>query len=231
VTDPTVLIVGASRGLGHALAAEFVARGWHVIGTVRSDARTALHDLSERHPGRVEIATLDIDVPDQIAALRDRLQGRKIDILFVNAGMATREPFARFEAVAANEFARIMTTNALSPMHVIAALEDGVPAHGLIGAMSSGQGSIADNATGGNDVYRASKAALNMMMQSFAARPEQRQRAMILLAPGWIRTDMGGDKAPYTVADSAPILVDRLLDARGRIGLHYVDRFGNAVPW
>lgn len=231
MADPTVLIVGASRGLGHALAAEFVGRGWHVVGTVRAGGRTALHDLADAHPDRVEIETLDIDAPDQIGALRERLADRTIDVLFVNAGIATREPFARVEAVEADEFSRIMMTNVYSPMRVITALADRVPDDGLIGAMSSGQGSIANNTSGNNDVYRASKTALNMMMRSLAARPDQRHRAFLLLAPGWIRTAMGGDDAPYTVADSAPILVDRLLDQRGKSGLRYVDRDGKDVPW
>ena len=231
MAKPTVLIVGASRGLGYAVAGEFVARGWQVIGTVRAGGRTGLHDLADRHPGRVEIETLDIDAPDQIAALRERLHGRAIDMLFVNAGIATQEPFARIEAVGADEFSRVMLTNAYSPMHVTAALTDYVPAEGLIGVMSSGQGSIAGNTTGNNDVYRASKAALNMLMRSYAARPEQQQRVLILLAPGWIRTALGGDNAPYTAAESAPILAGLLLAKRGEPGLHYIDRHGQDVPW
>ncbi|MBN8808056.1 MAG: SDR family oxidoreductase [Sphingomonas sp.] len=230
MADPTILIVGASRGLGLAIATEFAHRGWHVIGTVRGDARTELHALADTHPGRIEIERLDINAPDQLAALRERLHGRAIDILFVNAGIATRAPFAAIEAVDADEFARVMLTNAYSPMRVVAALSDLLPGDGLIGVMSSGQGSIADN-KGGNDVYRASKAALNMLMQSYAVRPEQSARALLLLAPGWIRTDLGGDKAPYTVEDSAPILADLLVGQRGKPGLAYLDRFGKTVPW
>ena len=68
-TAPTILIAGASRGLGHAMAAEFLKRGWHVIGTVRGGGRTLLHGLAEDHPDRIEIETLDINELDQIAAL------------------------------------------------------------------------------------------------------------------------------------------------------------------
>jgi NAD(P)-dependent dehydrogenase (short-subunit alcohol dehydrogenase family) len=82
----TILIVGASRGLGLALATEFLARDWTVIGTVRAGRHTGLHDLARGHGGGLEIETLDIDVPEQIAALRERLSGRVLDILFVNAG-------------------------------------------------------------------------------------------------------------------------------------------------
>jgi len=218
---PTALIVGASRGLGLAIARELAARGWDVIGTVRGDA----------WPEGMTVEQLDMTVPAQIAALRERLAGRTIDLLFVNAGIATEEPFARIEAVGSEEFGDVLLTNAWAPMRVIAALHDLVPAEGLIGAMSSGQGSIAGNETGGNDVYRASKTALNMLMRSFAVRPDQAGRAFLLLAPGWIQTDMGGDRAPYTVEDSAPILTDLLLGARGTPGLRYLDRFGRDVAW
>jgi NAD(P)-dependent dehydrogenase (short-subunit alcohol dehydrogenase family) len=230
VTDPTALIVGASRGLGHAMAAEFVKRGWHVIGTVRGGKRTALHDLADAHPGQIDIETLDITAREQIAALRNRLSGRAIDMLFVNAGIATEEPFARIETVTPDEFSHVMLTNAYAPMRVIAALQDRVPADGLIGAMSSGQGSIANNTTGNNDAYRASKVALNMLMQSFAARDGD-TRSFALIAPGWIKTDLGGDKAPYTVEDTVPLVVDVLLAKRSRPGLEFLDRFGKIVPW
>lgn len=97
-----------------------------------------------------------------------------------------------------------MTTNALSPMRVIESLQDLVPATGIIGAMSSGQGSIGNNTTGMREVYRASKAALNMFMRSFAARQSEQSRTMLLMAPGWIRTDLGGPDAPFSIQESIP---------------------------
>jgi NAD(P)-dependent dehydrogenase (short-subunit alcohol dehydrogenase family) len=82
----TVLIIGASRGLGYAMAEEYLKHGWSVVGTVRGDSRTKLHDLAARSDSRVQIETLDVNFPDQIAALCRRLAGRTFDVLFVNAG-------------------------------------------------------------------------------------------------------------------------------------------------
>ena len=90
--------------------------------------------------------------------------------------------------VATDEFVRVMITNALAPMRVIEALQDLVTEDGLIGAMSSGQGSVANNVSGMREVYRGSKAALNQFMRSFAARQAGTPRAMVLMAPGWVRT-------------------------------------------
>ncbi len=230
-TDPNILIAGASRGLGLALAAEFLARGWHVIGTVRGGGRTGLHDLADRHPGRVEIEPLDIDEPALIAALDARLSGRSLDMLFVNAGTTAHDPQVQMGDVAADEFARVMATNVLGPMRVIQALAHLVPAGGLIGAMSSGQGSIANNENGRGEIYRSSKAALNMGLRSFAAREADSGRAIVAMAPGWIRTDLGGPDAPFTMEEAIPKVVDVLLAARATPGLHYLDRFGTTVPW
>jgi NAD(P)-dependent dehydrogenase (short-subunit alcohol dehydrogenase family) len=140
---PTVLIVGASRGLGYAMAAEFARRDWHVIATVRSGARAPLHDLADAYPAGVEIETLDVNDADQIAALRNRLVGRTIDILFVNAGTTTRDEHITIGAVSTEEFTHVMLTNVLGPLRVVEAFLSDLPQDALVGVMSSGQGSIA----------------------------------------------------------------------------------------
>lgn len=227
----TILIAGASRGIGHAMSVECLKRGWHVIGTVRGTKRTALHDLADAHPDRVDIESLDIVDVDSIAALHDRLAGRRIDILFVNAGTANNNPEDTAADVSTDDFSLVMMTNALSPMRVIDRLQDLVPAHGVIGVMSSGQGSIANNQNGKRDVYRATKAALNMFMQGYAARHADDPRALLLLAPGWIQTALGGPSASFTLEETIPAIVDTVLSQQGKSGLRYLDRQGRTVPW
>ena len=212
------------------MAAEFLQRGWNVVGTVRGGVRTLLHDLADAFEGRVQIETLDICEPDQIAALRERLSGRVFDMLFVNAG-TTNDVTQTIADVPTEEFVRVMVTNSLSPMRVIEGLQDLVSPKGLIGVMSSGQGSVSNNETGLREVYRGSKAALNMFMRSFAARHAEASRAMVLMAPGWVRTDMGGPDARLSIEDSVPNLVSVLLSKQGAPGLQYLDYLGRTVPW
>ena len=226
----SLLLIGASRGLGLALAEEYTKRGWSVVATVRGDARTALHDLAERSRGALEVEGVDINHPDQVAALRKRLESRMFDMLFVNAGV-TNEDRETVADVATDEFVRVMVTNALSPMRAVEALRDIVLPTGTIAVMSSGQGSVANNLNGGHEVYRASKAALNMLMRSYAARHEVDPRTLLLLAPGWVRTDLGGPGARLGVEESIPNLANAIAAQEGKPGLQYVDYLSRAVPW
>ena len=144
-SDKTLLLIGASRGLGFALAAEYLKRGWRVVATERDGATSKLRDLVRAAEGRLEIENVDIVYPDQVAALRARLASRRFGLLFVNAGVGVREMIAD---VSTDEFIRVIVTNALSPMRVVEILQDLVLPTGTSGIMSSGQGSITNNENG-----------------------------------------------------------------------------------
>jgi len=225
-----LLLIGASRGLGFALAEEYLRRDWHVVATERGARKSKLHELASRIDHRLEIENVDIDSPEQVAALRNRLVSRRFDMLFVNAGVKNddRETIAD---VSTEEFTRVMITNALSPMRVVEALQDLIPPSGTIGVMSSGQGSVANNLNGKYEVYRGSKAALNMFMRSVASRQPGNGRTLLLMAPGWVRTDMGGPEARLSIEESIPHLADTIDAQAGKAGLQYLDYLGRQVPW
>lgn len=228
----SALVVGASRGLGLGLAAELKNRGWDVVATARDE--TGVRRLESRAAGpggAVRIERVDINDDAAVAALRRRLDGRVFDLLFVNAGIT---PAKGDDALSASreEIALVFQTNAVSPVRLAGQFLDRVrDGDGVVAFMSSGLGSVADNTHGYSEIYSASKAALNSLVRSLAARLGGRRLTVLAMAPGWVRTDMGGPQAPLGVAESVRGLVD-VIEARRGTGRHgFVDYQGREVAW
>jgi NAD(P)-dependent dehydrogenase (short-subunit alcohol dehydrogenase family) len=97
--------------------------------------------------------------------------------------------------------------------------------------MSSRQGSLTLNTNAGYEVYRASKSALNQLMRSFAARHADDMRTLLLISPGWVRTELGSPDAPLTIEESIPGVVDTITKHAGEGGLHFLDYQNREVPW
>jgi NAD(P)-dependent dehydrogenase (short-subunit alcohol dehydrogenase family) len=228
VRQSTALVLGASRGLGLALAQEWCARGWHVTATVRTGSEE-LEALGRRFPSSLEIETVNIVDSASVVALRNRLDGRKLDVLFINAGIA-RAIEATPSTVEEQDFLDMMLTNALSPVRALELLGDLASAGGVVALMTSELGSIT-NSTGFWQLYSSSKAALNMLMKAYAARRPNDLRALLLVAPGWVRTEMGGNDATLSIEESIPLVVDMVEANRGKPGLRFLDRFNKLLPW
>ncbi|MHA7960311.1 SDR family NAD(P)-dependent oxidoreductase [Streptomyces sp. L500] len=225
----TALVVGASRTLGLGLAAELLRRDWDVVGTVRGGRRTGLHDLAEASGGRLTVESLEMTEPEQVSALRDRLARRTLDLLFVNAAITRGDlPIGQ---VPTDMFTEVMITNALGPMRVVESLGPLVAPTGTIGVMSSDQGSVSLNTEGGQDLYRASKSALNQLMRCYAARHAEDTRTLLLMDPGWVRTELGGPDADLSVEESVPGVAETIERQQGKPGLHFLDHKGQVVPW
>lgn len=222
----TALVAGASRGLGLGLVREYLGRGWAVIGTARGPSE--LDRLAAEAGGRLTVLPLDVTDDVAIEALGDALAGRTLDLLFVNAGITNRTS-EKMGAVSAEDFTRVMLTNVRAPLRLVETLAPQVARGGAIAVMSSGLGSVGDNTGGGWEVYRASKAALNTAMRSLAAR--HRGATLLTLAPGWVRTDMGGAGASLDVETSVRGLADVIAGRMGRGGHAYLDYRGATVPW
>lgn len=228
--NQTVLVIGASRGLGLAIAGQYIEQGSRVVATVRGDTHTALHDLIEGVDDRLEIEHLDFTEPSQIAALHERLSGRSFDLLFVVAGITNGRSETPVD-VDDDVFGNLMLSNALSPIRTIEMLGDLVSPDGTIAIMSSGQGSVAGNTTGDFEIYRASKSALNQLMRSYAVRHRDDARTLLLMAPGWVKTELGGPDARLEIEESIPSLVTVVDAQRGHGGLQYLDYRGKTVAW
>ncbi len=190
----SILIVGAERGLGLGLAAEFFQRGWHVTGTARPGADT--HELvavGSGDPGRLSTATIDVTDRDGIGPLLAELGERRFDVIYFNAGIYGPLHQSVTEATDA-EFAEIMLTNTFGPMRLAHRLLCRLAPDGTYGFMSSHRGSTAINLEGGLELYRASKAALNMLARGLWATNRARGAnglTVLSIHPGWVRTAMG----------------------------------------
>ncbi|AJY06108.1 SDR family oxidoreductase [Burkholderia sp. SIMBA_043] len=184
----TVLIVGASRGLGREFVRQYRRDGWNVIATARDDA-----SLVALRASGAQAHALDIAQPEQIAALGWKLDGERLDAAVLVSGVYGPRTEG-VETIGNEDFDAVMHTNVRGPMQllpiVLPLVED---ARGVLAVVSSRMGSIAE-ATGTTGwLYRASKAALNDVLRITSL--QTRHAACISLHPGWVRTDMGGAEA------------------------------------
>ncbi|NUW36245.1 SDR family NAD(P)-dependent oxidoreductase [Nonomuraea sp. SMC257] len=227
-TNRRALVIGASRGLGLVLAGELARRDWHVIATTRRNGGE-LQAEADASNGRLTIESLEMTSPDELAALRERLAGRRLDLLFVNAAIDRGD--LPIHEVPTDMFTEVMITNALSPLRALEALRALVAPGGTVAVMSSEQGSIAGNTEPGYELYKASKAALNQLMRSYATRHAGDGQTKLLIDPGHNRTRLGGPDAPLAPEESIPAVVDVLEAQAGAPGLQFLDRDGEIVPW
>ncbi|MFF2580079.1 SDR family NAD(P)-dependent oxidoreductase [Streptomyces goshikiensis] len=224
------LIIGASRGLGLVLANELVRRGWQVIATTRQGG-VELQANADAWHGRLAVEFLEMTSPEQLDALRERLEGNdcRLDLLFVNAAIDRGD--LPIHEVSTDMFTEVMTTNALSPLRALETLRGLVAPGGTVAVMSSDQGSISRNTEPGYELYKASKAALNQLMRSYATRHADDGHTKLLIDPGHNQTQLGGPGAPLIPQESIPNVVDVLEVQTGAPGLQFLDRHGETVPW
>ncbi len=225
-TESTALIIGASRGLGYGLAQRFLERGWFVIATERrGSARPDLRRLAASRP-RLSVETVDIDKEEELQALAATLSGRQIHLLMVNAGTAGDAALPFGERLLA-----VMRTNVIGAMAATRVLSPLVRAGGAVAVMSSELASISGNTDGGWEPYRSSKSALNQSLRSFAAEKRDAPWSLTAVAPGWVRTDMGGPDAVLDVETSTNGVADMLLGRLGKRGLAFLNYRGETLGW
>jgi NAD(P)-dependent dehydrogenase (short-subunit alcohol dehydrogenase family) len=224
----TVLVTGAGRGVGLEFARQYAAEGWRVVATCRNPDRTA---ALKGIRGSVDVRALDVADFDAIGRLADSLKSEAIDVLINNAGIIGGGQ--SLGSIDYEDFARAMRVNAFAPLRIAECFAPhiGRSAERRIASLSSIMGSIGNNASGGYYNYRASKAALNAAMKSLAADLAPKGIVVVVLHPGWVRTDMGGASAPVT--PEASVAGMRALIAR--LGPKDAGRFysyeGREIPW
>jgi NAD(P)-dependent dehydrogenase (short-subunit alcohol dehydrogenase family) len=224
----SILIIGASRGIGLGLAQEFAARGWTVFASQRS-ASEGLEEAAWSGDSRIEIVQADVTDLASIAALGKRIEGGSLDALIVNAGVYGPQDQSLL-AIGREDIADILMTNAIGPVQAAAKLLPLLRDRGTVALMTSKMGSI-DDSSGGANHYRVSKAAQNMLARSlFENHASKRGIAVLSLHPGWVKTDMGGPNAAITVEQSVRGLAN--LVEQDRAPEHvFLAYDGEKLPW
>ncbi len=229
----TVLITGCNRGLGLEFAYQYARDGWRVHACARDLVRAEdLLALEARFPEQVQLHTLDVNKDGQIKALDRVLGDETIDLLINNAGYYGPKGVC-FGKVERELWRQVLETNTLSPLMLTQALYPRIATSKLktVAFLSSKVGSISDNQSGGGYYYRSSKTALNQVVKSLSIDLEGAGIKVVALHPGWVQTDMGGEKALLTPEESVTALRKLLQQLEiGRSG-EFLNYDGAVIDW
>jgi len=230
----SVLITGANRGLGLEFAKQYSDDSWRVFACCRHpDRAKELNDLARASDGRLSLHPLDVSLEPSISALAEALQGESIDILLNNAGIYGDENHDDFGKIDYERWVETFRVNVMGAMKVTETFVGNVASSEkqVLAFMSSLMGSISDNGSGGSYLYRSSKAALNAIVKSLSIDLKKRGLKAVILHPGWVQTDMGGQKAPIQPSESIKgmrkVLEELGAEDSGRL-LSYE---GAELPW
>ena len=223
----TVLITGANRGLGLALAERFGMAGYRVIGTARNpDQAVALKAAGAR------VEELDVTSQESVNALASRLGEVPIDILINNAGIKGHDARDLAE-LDVDRLAEVLDVNTLGPLRVIQALLGNVRSSGAgtVANISSMMGSMEMNTWGCCLGYRASKSALNSLTTTLAVDYGGKDLVIVSLHPGYVQTDMNNGAGNYTPEESAEGLFKVITGLGASDNGKFYDFQGKELPW
>ncbi len=218
---PNALVTGANRGIGLELCRQLKDAGWTVIGACRAgnDQLAAVAEVWE-----------GIDVADDgvVAMLRARIGDRSLDLLINNAGILQRNSLPNMDW---DSMRRQFETNSLGPLRVTSALLDNLGAGSKVAIVTSRMGSIDDNTSGGSYGYRMSKAAVNIAGVSLARDLEGRGIPVVLLHPGYVRTEMTGRNGLVDAPEAAAGLLARIDELDMSTTGSFKHAQGQTLPW
>jgi NAD(P)-dependent dehydrogenase (short-subunit alcohol dehydrogenase family) len=207
---PTALVTGANRGLGFEFVRQYLGDEWHVIAACRNPGDSAaLAELGDHH-SRLQTIVADVRDHATIERAAAQLADQPIDVLINNAGVfgpsksVDNDQRQSFGHIDYDVWGEVLRVNTMAPMKMAEAFIGHI-ARGeqkKIVTISSDMGSITGTNTGGQFAYRTSKAAVNMAMATLADTLSPQGIIVVMLCPGWCRTDLGGSAAPLEPADS-----------------------------
>lgn len=229
----TVLITGASRGIGLELAYQYARDGAQVHACAR-DLVHAEHllALAAKFPEQIDLHCLDVTSDSQIKALDRALGDSSIDVLVHNAGSYGPRRI-KFGETDRQIWHQVLEVNTISPLMLTQALYTRVAASAqkTVAMMSSKVGSIADNQSGGGYYYRTSKTALNQVVKSLSVDLSGFGVRVIALHPGWVQTAMGGPNALITTEESVKGIIQVIENKKDYTSGGFYNYDGSSLPW
>ena len=235
---PSMLVTGASRGLGLEMVRQFAGDGWRIYACCRTpDTATDLAALAAQSDGAITLHTLDVSKPAQITALAEEFRGTPIDMLVNNAGLLgctiDDQAPATFGTIDYEAWLEVHEINTMAPLRVTEAFVDHVAQSDmkLLFFMSTHMGSITDLADGGLYSYRSSKAALNLLVKALSIDLASRGVRTIAVHPGWVSTDMGSPAAPVTPPESIAGIRRVVAGYDGGQTGRFYQYDGKELPW
>ena len=230
----TILITGANRGIGLELSRQYANDGWRVLACCRHPEKAdALNKLAAQYPELLKVHTLDVADHAQIEQLAQTLSDESIDLLINNAGIYPASDAGGFARTNYAEWMTAFSINTMAPLKMVESFASQIirSKQKLVVTITSQMGSIEDNSSGGNYLYRSSKAAANMVVKSLAV--DLREKGVIAVAfnPGWVKTDMGGPNAMISVERSVTgmrqVISKLTLSDSGK----FLGHDGQLIPW
>jgi NAD(P)-dependent dehydrogenase (short-subunit alcohol dehydrogenase family) len=231
---PSVLVTGANRGLGLEFARQYATDGWRVFACCRDPEKAgALKKLAGASGGGITTHAVDVSQGASVRSLAEVLRDEAIDILLNNAGIYGDEDRNDFGKIDYDRWAGTFAVNVMGAMRMVEAFVDNVQSgeRKILAFVSSLMGSIADNSSGGAYLYRSSKAALNAMAKSLSLDLKDRGMISVILHPGWVQTDMGGQKAPILPNESIRGMCEVMDRLREKDSGKFFSYAGAELPW
>lgn len=229
---PTVLITGVNRGLGLEFIKQYCDEGWEVIGTCRNPENAGAASALAERADNLTLYPLEVTDAKSIGELAEKLAGKPVDLLLLNAGFMGRHS-ANLGELDQQDFLHSMSVNTVTPALMIQAFREHVAAgeKKLIVGISSILGSIAGNSDGGLYSYRASKAGLNAVLKSAANDLREDGITVLAMHPGWVQTDMGGPDARIAPSESISGMVKVFDGATLEDSGHFLVYDGGELSW
>jgi len=220
--SPNVVITGANRGIGLSFCKRYLELGYNVYAVCRQ-AGPELPNLDV-----IVIEGVDVSDPDGVKKLKDALHDIPIDLLINNAGIWGKETLGSIDY---DVIKKVIDVNALAPLRVTEALLTNMGTGSKIGLITSRMGSIEDNTSGKGYDYRMSKAALNMAGKTLAVDLSEEGIPVGIYHPGFVQTDMGGDKADITAETAAERISERIKELNLNNSGSFWHSNGELLPW